>query len=85
MDALGIVYPQYLMQPKPEKGFNTHLVIIKVAFCQPKNVGLMKCGFSACSQLLFLTFCMTNNVQLSMQKPFDVNPVTKLWRTFNSF
>jgi len=39
MDALGIVYPQYLTQPKPEKRFNTHLVIIKAAFCQPKKVG----------------------------------------------
>jgi hypothetical protein len=27
------------MQPKPKKRFNTHLVIIKVAFCQPKKVG----------------------------------------------
>jgi hypothetical protein len=85
MDALGIVYPQYRMQPKLEKRLNTHLVIIKATFCQPKKVGPMKYGFLACSQLLFLTFSMTNNVQLSMQKPFDVNLVTKLWRTFTSF
>jgi hypothetical protein len=28
---------------------------------------------------------MTNNVKLAMQKPFDVNPVTKLWKTLTSF
>jgi hypothetical protein len=28
---------------------------------------------------------MTNNVKLAMQKPFDVNQVTKLWRTLTSF
>jgi hypothetical protein len=39
MDALGIVYPQYRMQPKLGKRFNTRLVFIKAAFCQPKKVG----------------------------------------------
>jgi hypothetical protein len=28
---------------------------------------------------------MTNNVKLAMQKPYDVNLVIKLWRTFTSF
>jgi hypothetical protein len=28
---------------------------------------------------------MTNNVKLAMQKPFDVNLITKLWRTLTSF
>jgi hypothetical protein len=28
---------------------------------------------------------MTNNVKLAMQKLFDVNPITKLWRTLTSF
>jgi hypothetical protein len=30
-------------------------------------------------------FSMTNNVKLAMQKPFGVNPITKLWKTFTSF
>ncbi len=38
MDALGIIYPQYIMQAKLEKRFNTHLVIINATFCQPKKV-----------------------------------------------
>jgi hypothetical protein len=28
---------------------------------------------------------MTNNVKLAMHKLFDVNPITKLWRTFTFF
>jgi hypothetical protein len=28
---------------------------------------------------------MTNNAKLAMQKPFDLNLVTKLWRTLTSF
>jgi hypothetical protein len=30
-------------------------------------------------------FNMANNVKLGMQKPFDVNLVTKLWRILTSF
>ncbi len=28
---------------------------------------------------------MKNNVKLAMQKPFDINLLTKLWKTFSSF
>jgi hypothetical protein len=35
MDALGIVYPQYWLQPKPK----THLAIINATFCQLEKVG----------------------------------------------
>jgi hypothetical protein len=51
----------------------------------------MKYGFLSCSQL-FLTFkglylclaCIINNVKLAIQKPFDVNRITKLWKTLIS-
>jgi hypothetical protein len=36
-------------------------------------------------QRSLFVFNMTNNVKLAMQKPFDVNLVTKLWGTFISF
>jgi hypothetical protein len=36
-------------------------------------------------QRSLFVFNMTNNVKLAMQKPFDVNLVTKLWRTLTSF
>jgi hypothetical protein len=38
--AFGVVYPSYWLQPKLEMKFSTHLAILKIAFCQPKKVGL---------------------------------------------
>jgi hypothetical protein len=52
MDALGIVYPQYWLQPKPK----THLAIINATFCQLEKVGFDEVWFLTSSQLLFLTF-----------------------------
>jgi len=68
------------------------LTIIKVAIYQPKNVGHDKVWvlglFSIATfdfQRFLFMLSMTNNVKLAMHKPFDVNPITKLWRTFTSF
>ncbi len=35
-------------------------------------------------QRSLFVFNMTNNAKLEMQKPFEVNPISKLWRTFTS-
>ncbi len=35
-------------------------------------------------QRSLFVFNMTNNAKLAMQKPFEVNPISKLWRTFTS-
>jgi hypothetical protein len=56
IDALGIVYPQYWSQPKPEKRFNVHLAIIKATFYQPKKVGLDEVWVFNLFQILLLTF-----------------------------
>ncbi len=56
MDALGIVYPQYWLQPKHRKMFNVHLAIIKAILYQHKHVNLDEVyGFLSCFQLLLLT------------------------------
>ncbi len=92
MDALGVVCSQYWLQPKPEKGFNTHLAIMKVALYQlkkvrPDEVWVLNLFFAIAFDLQRSLFVltMTNNAKLAMHKPFDVNLVTKLWRTFTSF
>jgi hypothetical protein len=36
-------------------------------------------------QKSMFVFSMTNNVKLAMQKPFTVNPIIKLWKTFTFF
>jgi hypothetical protein len=38
MDAFGVVYPQYWLQPVPEIKFVTYLIILKVALYQLKKV-----------------------------------------------
>ncbi len=40
MDAFGVLYPQYWLQPKFKARFVTHLASFKYAFCQPKKLGL---------------------------------------------
>jgi hypothetical protein len=89
--TFGVVYPSYWLQPKLEMRFSTHLVILKVAFCQPKKVGLNEVWvptlFSSIAfdlQRFLFVFTMKNNAKLIMQKPFDLNPLTKLWKTLSS-
>jgi hypothetical protein len=68
------------------------LEIIKATLYQPKKVGpnevwVLGLFFTPTFDLqrsLFV-FTMTKNVKLAMQKPSNVKPVTKLWRTLTSF
>jgi hypothetical protein len=83
--------PPYWLQPELEVRFSTHLAILKVAFCQPKKVGFNEVWvptlFSAIAfdlQRFLFVLTMKNNAKLVMQKPFDLNPLTKLWKTLSS-
>jgi hypothetical protein len=71
--------------------FIFHLTIFKISLCQPKKVRLnevwvrklfLTTAFDLQRFLFVLT--MKNNVKLIMQKPFDINPFTKLWKTLSS-
>ncbi len=67
-----------------------HLAIIKAAFCQPKKVGPNEVWVLSLFSTIALDFqrslfvITTKNAKLAMDKPFDVNSITKLWRTFTS-
>ncbi len=68
------------------------MVIIKEAFCQPKKVGPNEVwvfglfiAITVDLQRSLFVLNMTKNVKLAMQKPFDVNLVTKLCKTLISF
>ncbi len=69
--------------------FVAQLIIFKATLCQikkvkPSEVWVPKLFLATTFDLqrsLFVPF-MKNNVKLAMQKPFDINPLTKLWRTF---
>ncbi len=75
-----------------KKGSIVHLEIIKATFYWPKKgrldemwvLGLFSIVVLNLQRSMFV-FNMMNNVKLAMQKPFDVNPVTKLWKTLISF
>jgi hypothetical protein len=87
----GCVHTEYWLQLEHEPRFVVQLTIFKATFCQLKKVRPKE----VCDSKLFSTttfdlqrslfvLTMKNNVKLAMQKPFDINPFTKLWRTFFS-
>jgi hypothetical protein len=39
LDAMGIVYPQYWLQPQCEESFAKHLEVLKAWYCEPKMLG----------------------------------------------
>jgi hypothetical protein len=56
MDAFGIVYPQYWLQPELETRFATHYVVLKDALYQLKKLGLDKLWVLGLFQPLLLTY-----------------------------
>jgi hypothetical protein len=48
----------------------------------PNEIWVLATAFDLEKSLFVLT--MENNAKLAMQKPFDFNPLTKLWRTLLS-
>jgi len=90
MDALEL-FTHNINYNQNLKKFNVHSAIIKTTFYQPKKAKLDEVwvpslfyaiALNLQRSLFVLTMC--KNVQLAMQKPFDVNLITKLWKTFIS-
>jgi hypothetical protein len=68
------------------------LAILKVAICQLKKVGFNKEWLLGLFSIIVLDLNMSmfiltmkKNVKLMMQKPFNIDSLTKLWKTFSSF
>jgi hypothetical protein len=65
--------------------------VIKVVFCHPKKLGssdvwvleVLSIASLDIQQYLFKK-TMKSNACVAMVKPFDVNPLTHLWRTFST-
>jgi hypothetical protein len=53
MNALGIIYPQYWLQPNCESTFMDHLALIKHHYCISKKLALMVSGFHSHFQGMF--------------------------------
>jgi len=87
----GYVWAQYWLQLELELRFVAQLTIFKVTFYQLKKVRPNEVWvprlFSATTfhlQRSLFILTMKNNVKLAMQKPFNINPLTKLWGTLFS-
>jgi hypothetical protein len=66
--------------------FTFHLRILKIALYQPKKVSVARLFLTTTFDLQRFLFVLTmkNDVKLIMQKPFDINGFTKLWKTLSS-
>lgn len=87
MNALGVIYLQYWLQPDGESTFAIHLNVITQHYCSPKQLDASSSWVyeSLSKETLDLKFSlskMTLKTQASkaMEEPKDDNPFIKLWR-----
>jgi hypothetical protein len=86
MNALGIVYPEFWMQPDVDLFFSLHMAVIKKHYCETNKVkpSLLHVAEPLDLQMFIFKFTMKTQVPKAMAEPFDTNPVTKLWVTINN-
>jgi hypothetical protein len=96
LDAHGIIYPQYWANPNAEESFHKYLQVLKKFYGEHKTLSRGENGESKThvpalldpwkldSQQAYFKLSMLNNFKQAMQPPFDVNPLTRLWRTLDS-
>ena len=93
LDALGICYPQYWLQKDAEITFSKHLDVLKNWYCNTKVLGSgvdkeiipgILDRWSLDSQQGYFKIAMKSNAPAAMEPPYDVNPVTRIWRTISA-
>ena len=93
MNAFGIFYPQYWCDKKAEETFDSHLQALMAHYGHGKILGegdakllvkpLIDRDAVMAQRSLFKT-CMKSNSRAAMLPPYDVNPLTKIWRVLHS-
>jgi hypothetical protein len=92
MNAMGILYPQYWLQGNAEEQFDKHLRTLIDAYGHAKVIGDGETKFAIpplidrdeiMSQRGLFKCCMKSNARSAMLPPFDVNPLTKVWRVLD--
>lgn len=93
MNAFGVLYPQYWCQVSAEETFDKHLRVLMDTYGHGKILGegenkllvtpLINRDALISQRALFKT-CMKSNSRTAMLPPFDVNPLTKIWRVLDS-
>jgi hypothetical protein len=86
MDALGIVYPQYWLQPNCEMSLSKHIHVIKTTFCSrfwrdEDEIFMYKIlnVNDLDNQQNMFKLRRKSNLATCMVPPFDINLLTKMW------
>jgi hypothetical protein len=97
MDAFGLIYPQYWSDKEADMNFDRHLKILKEHYGSVKpfstanhlegQVEPMLSPTTLDMQSSLFKQCMKENSASMLKKPFNDNPVTRMWRCIddNSF
>lgn len=93
MNAMGILYPQYWCTPNAEDMFDSHLRTLMDMYGHGRILGegekkllikpLIDRDALISQRALFKT-CMKSNSRAAMLPPYDINPLTKVWRVLQS-
>lgn len=89
---MGILYPQYWVQGTAEENFDKHLRTLMDAYGHGKTLDtgeakhmiqpLIDREQLMCQRGLFKT-CMKSNARMALMPPFDMNPLTRVWRVLD--
>ena len=92
LNALSIVYTQYWAQEDCLLSFSIHLTVLKDFFCETHEVTsdglcdkrivvpMLLNWYDLDSEQNHFKLFMNNNQNKAWKPPFDLNPLTKLWR-----
>jgi hypothetical protein len=93
LDALDLLYPQYWAMPDAVKKFPKHLCVIKNWYGMEKTI-IMDGIQQQCESIVdnwrldseqgYFKIAMINNHAVAMLLPYDVNPLTQLWRVLDA-
>jgi hypothetical protein len=94
MDALGIIYPQYWLDPNCDTNFERHIRILKEQYGTSKpfstaafpegSVNPILSPANLDMQTSMFKNCMKEHAARMLNKPPDQNPVTRLWRSLDA-
>jgi hypothetical protein len=97
MDAFGLIYPQYWSNKEANMNFDRHLKILKEHYGSAKPFSTTNHPEGQVEPMLSPTMlnmqsslfkqCIKENSTSMLKKPFNDNPITRMWRYIddNSF
>jgi hypothetical protein len=94
MDAFGLIYPQYWNDKEVDVNFDRHLKILKEHYGSAKPFSTANHPEAQVEPMLSPTAfdmqsslfkqCMKENSASMLKKPFNENPITRMWRCIDA-